>query len=469
MNSALLKKIAALSMLLLLAEALVTGMYFAYTAREQDFGWQAIVQGALWSVLLAIVLSLTAATFFYLRLAGRLGRISALVRRISASDFGARLHETRDSDEISQLEAGLNQAVAHLDEDFAELERGRHELAAMLDAMQEGVVAINPDGHVRWSNTVMQRLAGTEIRAGRSLVHSIRDPEFLACVRAALESREPRLGRATSIVPGRVFEVSAAPLPAGGALIVLHDLTSLEAAQASRREFVANVSHELRTPLTSIQGYVETILDDPSPDPEIHREFLGIILKNAARMNRLTEDLLALATVESPNYKLSLVPTPASALVKDAVQSMTAPALELGVDLDNIGAPDLKVMADAYALHQVFGNLIQNSLKYAAEGRRIEVGAEEIDGQVRFTVRDFGCGIGSEHLERIFERFYRVDKARSRESGGTGLGLAIVKHIVLAHGGRVWVESELGNGAAFRFTLPVALQGTADTPATAPA
>ncbi len=462
MNSALLKKIAALSIVLLLVEAVVTGMYFGFAAREQDFGWQAIVQGALWSLLLAIVLSLVAATFFYLRLASRLGRISSFVRRIAASDFGGRLHESRDSDEISQLEAVINLAAAHLDEDFAELERGRHELAAMLDAMQEGVVAINRDGHVRWSNAVMQRLAGTEIRTGRTLVHSIRDPEFLACVRAALEDREPRLGRATSVIPGRVFEISAAPLPSGGALIVLHDLTSLESAQASRREFVANVSHELRTPLTSIQGYVETILDDPSPDPEVHREFLGIILKNAVRMNRLTEDLLALATVESPNYKLALVPTPASTLVKDAVQSMTAPALDIGVDLNNTGAPDLMVMADAYALHQVFGNLIQNSLKYAAEGKRIEVGAEEIDGQVCFMVRDFGRGIGSEHLERIFERFYRIDKGRSRESGGTGLGLAIVKHIVLAHGGKVWVESELGHGAAFRFTLPVA---TATAPA----
>jgi two-component system phosphate regulon sensor histidine kinase PhoR len=467
MNSALLKKIVALFVLLLLFQALATGVFFSLAALQQDFGWHAIAQGALWSVLLAIVLSVTAATLIYVRLARRLSRVSAFARRIAMSDFSPRLSETRDTDELSVLETDLNRAAIHLGDDFAELERGRHELAAMLDAMQEGVVAINRDGHVRWSNAVMQRLAGTQIRAGRPLVHSVRDPEFLACVRAALTDRKLRLGRATSIAPGRIFEISAAPLSSGGALIVLHDVTSLESAQASRREFVANVSHELRTPLTSIQGYVETILEDPAPDPETNREFLGIILKNAIRMNRLTEDLLALATVESPNYKLSLLPTPASSLVNDAIQSMRAPALDAGIALENSGAPALSVMADVYAMHQVFGNLIQNSLKYAPEGRRIVVGAVAQDGNVCFTVRDFGPGIASEHLERIFERFYRVDKARSRESGGTGLGLAIVKHIVLAHGGRVWVESELGHGAAFQFTLPIAVQATADAPSTA--
>jgi two-component system phosphate regulon sensor histidine kinase PhoR len=256
------------------------------------------------------------------------------------------------------------------------------------------------------------------------------------------------------LAPGRVFEINSAPLPSGGALAVLHDVTGIEAAQQSRREFVANVSHELRTPLTSIQGYVETLIEEENPRPETTREFLGVILKNASRMNRLTEDLLALASVESPDYKLSTQPATAKALVKDAIDSLGGIVVDSGVKLQFAGAPDALVMADPDAMNQVFGNLIENAMKYAKEGKRIRVGAKLFGSDVQFTVQDFGPGIASEHLDRIFERFYRIDKARSREAGGTGLGLAIVKHIVQAHGGRIWAESELGRGVSFHFTLP---------------
>jgi two-component system phosphate regulon sensor histidine kinase PhoR len=302
----------------------------------------------------------------------------------------------------------------------------------------------------------MQRIAGTQIHLGRPLIHSVRDPDVLACVRAALDRHEVRFGRANSLAPGRIFEINAAPLPRGGALAVFHDVTRIEAAEKSRRDFIANVSHELRTPLTSIQGYVETLIEEPHPSVETTREFLGIILKNATRMNRLTEDLLALASVEGPDYKLALQLTRASALVHDAIDSLGGIVLDSGVELEWAGAPDSMVLADPDAMNQVFGNFIENALKYAKAGKRIRVGARLQDSEVEFTVQDFGPGIGSEHLSRIFERFYRVDKARSRESGGTGLGLAIAKHIVLAHRGRIWAESELGSGAAFHFTLPLA-------------
>jgi two-component system phosphate regulon sensor histidine kinase PhoR len=278
----------------------------------------------------------------------------------------------------------------------------------------------------------------------------------LACIRGELENREVRFGRASSLAPGRIFEINAAPLPSGGALVVLHDVTGIEAAEKSRRDFIANVSHELRTPLTSIQGYVETLVEDPNPNPDTTREFLGVIHKNATRMNRLTEDLLALASVESPDYKVTLQPIRASALVQDAIESLGGIVVDSDVELESAGAPDTPVMADPDAMNQVFGNLIENALKYGKAGGRIRVGAKLLDSEVEFTVQDFGPGIAFEHLERIFERFYRIDKARSRESGGTGLGLAIVKHIVQAHGGRIWAESELGAGAAFHFTLPLA-------------
>ena len=455
MTSKVFIKLLGLFVLLLVIQTVVMEFLFHGFVERTPGGTLRVLGGeAFWAGLIALGVAVALAAWVAGRISTRLQKVMDFARRIADGDFTARVDRAGE-DELSQMEAALNQTAERLGQDFAELESGRHELAVMLDSMQEAVVAVTPDGLVRWSNAVMQRIAGTQIHPGRSLVLSMRDPELLASIRGALERRELCIGRASLLAPGRVFEVNAAPLPSGGALVVLHDVTGIEAAQKSRREFLANVSHELRTPLTSIQGYVETLIEDPNPSAETTREFLGVILKNATRMNRLTEDLLALASVESPDYKLTLQPARASALVKDAIESLGGIVVDSGIKLQSGGAPDVMVMADPDAMNQVFGNLIENSLKYAKEGKRIRVGAREVDSEVQFTVQDFGPGIASEHLERIFERFYRVDKARSRESGGTGLGLAIVKHIVLAHGGRIWAESELGNGASFHFTLPM--------------
>jgi two-component system, OmpR family, phosphate regulon sensor histidine kinase PhoR len=410
---------------------------------------------ALWAGLIALAIAIPVAAWVAGRISARLDTVVSFVRRIAEGELGARLLEN-GNDDFAAMEAALNQTAERLGRNFAELESRRQELAAILDSMQEAVVAITPEGNIRWSNAVMQRIVGTQVQAGRPLAHSVRDPDLLNCVKVALEGQEVQMGRASLLAPGRLFEIHAAPLPSGGALAVLHDVTSVEEAHKSRREFVANVSHELRTPLTSIQGYIETLIEDPDAKPETAREFLGIVLKNATRMNRLTEDLLALASVESPDYKLAMQPARANVLLNDAIAALGGIVVDSGVKLQSTGAPNLAVMADPDALNQVFGNLIENALKYAKEGGRIRVGARALENEVEFTVQDFGPGIASEHLERIFERFYRVDKARSRESGGTGLGLAIVKHIVQAHGGRIWAESELGKGVAFHFTLPLA-------------
>jgi two-component system phosphate regulon sensor histidine kinase PhoR len=425
----------------------------------------------LWSGLIALAVALPVAAWAAGGVTARLQRVVAFARRIAQGDLGARL-DVSGGDELAAMEGALNQTAERLGQSFAEIESRRHELATMLDSMQEAVVAITAEGQVRWSNTVMQKIAGTQIKPGRPLIHSVRDPDLLACVRGALQDGEVRSGRASSLATGRIFEINAAPLPSGGAIAVLHDVTRIEQAEKSRRDFIANVSHELRTPLTSIQGYVETLVEDTKPNPETMREFLGIIHKNATRMNRLTEDLLALASVESPDYKLVAQPARACALVQDAIESLGGIVVDSEVELESAGAPDTLVMADPDAMNQVFGNLIENAVKYGKENKRIVVGAKLLEDEVEFFVQDFGPGIPSEHLDRIFERFYRVDKARSRESGGTGLGLAIVKHIVEAHGGRIWAESELGAGAAFHFTLPLAPRSqtsieTAEPPATA--
>lgn len=449
-------KLLGLFVLLLVFHTIVMELVFRrLVAQNSRETLPVLGREALWSGLIALAVAIPLSAWVSSRVARRLQRVVDFARSIAEGDLGARLDES-SGDELLAMEAALNRTAERLGQSFTELESRRHELAAILDSMQEAVIAITPEGFVRWSNAVMQSMAGTQIRIGRPLVHSVRDPDLLACVRSALDKGEIRSGRASSLAPGRVFEVNAAPLPSGGALAVLHDVTRIEAAEKSRREFIANVSHELRTPLTSIQGYVETLLEDSPCNAETSREFLGVIHKNASRMGRLTEDLLALATVEGPDYKLARQPVRASDLVQDAIESLGGIVHDSGVELESSGAPNATVMADPDAMNQIFGNLIENAMKYGKSGNRIRVGARLLENEVEFCVQDFGPGIAYEHLDRIFERFYRVDKARSRESGGTGLGLAIVKHLVQAQGGNIRAESELGSGAAFYFTLPLA-------------
>jgi two-component system phosphate regulon sensor histidine kinase PhoR len=256
-------------------------------------------------------------------------------------------------------------------------------------------------------------------------------------------------------------------MPGGGAVAVLHDITRIEEVERTQRDFVANVSHELRTPLTSIAGYVETLLDhERSLSPQA-REFLSTILKNATRMSRLTEDLLIMARVDSRESELHPEPVRADVLVRDAVQAMSGLVQDAEAVLEIGETTDAEVLADTDAVMQVLGNLIENGVKYGrardAVKSRVVVSAREVSragnglaNAVEFSVQDFGQGIASEHLTRIFERFYRVDKARSRESGGTGLGLAIARHMVESQGGTIRAESELNAGSNFLVTLPKA-------------
>jgi two-component system phosphate regulon sensor histidine kinase PhoR len=299
----------------------------------------------------------------------------------------------------------------------------------------------------------MERLLPNGARLGEPLVKSARDPEILRAVQTALASRDIVVARAAKIFSGRVFDLTAAPMPGGGVVAVMHDQTEIERVEKTRRDFIANVSHELRTPLTSIQGYAETVLDHEPISDDV-RDFLEIIRKNAMRMARLTEDLLVLARVESGERDFKLAPTMAQDLLDDAVQTFQEIADSRGIELTVMNTATSAVAVDRDAIHQVFGNLIDNAMKYGDEGHKILIGACEREDGVQFYVRDFGGGIPSEHLPRLFERFYRVDKARSRESGGTGLGLAIAKHVVRAHGGRIKAESELNHGSTFYFTLP---------------
>ncbi len=415
--------------------------------------------------LLALMVAAVAAHWS----ARRLERIVDVAARIAEGDLQARILET-SQDEVGRVAAAIDITARRVEESFAAVRSSQRQLETLLNSMQDAVIAVSADGHVQWANQPMDRLVPQGARLQQPVEETIRDPDFLSAVKEATTTHEVKTARATSIVPGRAFDVTAAPLPAGGAVAVLRDLTETERVEKTRRDFIANVSHELRTPLTSIQGYAETLLDSTPDNGSPTREFLEIIRKNSARMSRLTEDLLALARVESGETRFDMEPVPPAELLHDAEESFREIARNHGIDLQiqdgqaqgsrqNEDSPVQhlrSVLADREAIHQVFSNLIDNALKYGPSGGQIVLGARAVPHAVEFFVTDFGAGIASEHLPRLFERFYRVDKARSRESGGTGLGLAIAKHIMLAHGGTIRAESELAHGSTFLFTLPTA-------------
>ncbi len=413
-----------------------------------DFSLHHAWKGMLLAFVVALVVSILAAR----STARRLHRMVQFAERIAAGDLAARIEEP-SGDEIGQVAAALDQTARHLEASFAALQTSQHQLETLLNSMQDAVIAVSADDRVQWANQTMDRLAPQRTRKNAPLVETVRDPDFLTAVRGASEARRVFTARAASIVPGRTFDVTAAPMPGGGAVAVLRDLTETERIEKTRRDFIANVSHELRTPLTSIQGYTETLLDSAA-DNNHSRDFLEIIRKSAVRMSRLTEDLLTLARVESGEQRFDIQPTAPADLLQEAVQSFREIARAQNVELIVEDRAVSQVGADPEAIHQVFSNLVDNALKYAQSGGRIVLGSRPVREGVEFFVQDFGPGIPSEHLPRLFERFYRVDKARSRESGGTGLGLAIAKHIVLAHGGSIRAESELNHGSTFLFTLP---------------
>jgi two-component system phosphate regulon sensor histidine kinase PhoR len=437
----------------------------AYPLSDVEAIQAQVRQRLLWGSALALFIALVIAASASVWTSRRLERIVDVAARIEQGDLHARVEDT-PLDEIGREAAAIDKTAGQVERSFAAVRSSQRQLETLLNSMQDAVIAISSDGLVQWANQPMDRLVPQHTRLNAPVVETIRDPDFLAAVKEATTTKKVTTTRATSIVPGRAYDVTAAPLPDGGAVAVLRDLTETERVEKTRRDFIANVSHELRTPLTSIQGYSETLLDLSSENNDSNREFLEIIRKNAARMSRLTEDLLTLARVESGETRFETEPVPPIELLHDAEESFREIARTQEVDLQIVetGSASVEslpaVRADREAIHQVFSNLIDNAMKYGRTGARIRLGARPakrgIEFGVEFYVQDFGAGIASEHLPRLFERFYRVDKARSRESGGTGLGLAIAKHIVLAHGGSIRAESELGHGSTFLFTLPTA-------------
>jgi PAS domain S-box-containing protein len=409
-------------------------------------------QGAVvWAALLALLVGSVLAFVAGRSIARPLTGITTAARAI-ASGSPPRFPRSGIPD-IDALVQTLRQMHQQLADRFEELRREQAETAALVESMVEGVIAADERGRIVTANPAARSLLGYDqldvlpdlpelfrVKAAREVVDAVLLGE-------SVQDREVEFD-------GRSVLLNARPLPAGGAVLVIHDLTELRRLEAIRRDFVANVSHELKTPLTSISGYAETLLSLP-PEPEMARGFLGTILTNARRMQRLVDDLLDLSRIESGRWQPNRVEVDVATAAREAWTVVSARPesrqLEFAVEVE----PDAeRLCADPDAIRQVLTNLMDNSLRHTPAGGRIACLSRRDGDGIVIAVRDNGAGITREHLPRIFERFYRADTARSRHEGGTGLGLSIVKHLVEAHGGRVAAESERGRGTTVSCWFP---------------
>jgi two-component system phosphate regulon sensor histidine kinase PhoR len=331
----------------------------------------------------------------------------------------------------------------------------------LFNSMLEGLLLLDRNRKIYLANRAFKNLFNLKIELrGKTIMEALRLHELAELVeRVEAEKQVFEYELKLPEMSTRWLQVNAAVISnsAGereGTILVFHDLTRLKQLEHTREEFVANVSHELRTPLSLIKGYVETLLDGARNNPEVAERFLKIIERNTQRLDLLIQDLLTISALESERIKLNLQPLELRALVEKIFTDLNAKAENKNVQLVN-EMPELTATVDANRIDQVLANLVDNAIKYGRAEGHVTVGGKKLDdGKLEMFVRDDGPGIPAESLDRVFERFYRVDKARSRDQGGTGLGLSIVKHIVQAHGGEVWVKSELGKGATFFFTLP---------------
>ena len=410
----------------------------------------------------------------------RVNRIKDFSRRIAHGDFHPLPAES-SRDELADLADSLNETASQLDITIRSLSSERTQSSAILRSMAEGVAVIDAQEHLVFCNHAFLDIlnVGSAATQGRPVIEVVRNSELVTLIRSALRGEE---GLRTDIVTGfiqpRSFSVTAAPVrplngssagaadsndsapPAvekpSGAVVVLHDVTELRRLERVRQDFVANVSHEFKTPLTAIRGFAETLLSGALNDPQNNRRFLEIIRDHASRLDRLTDDLLKLARIEAGKLELEFSPVGITELVEGCAETTLLRASRKQITLEIEIPPGMPaVRGDGSLLHEVLQNLLDNAVQYTPSGGQIHVSASASAREAVITVADTGIGIPLADQERIFERFYRVDPARSREAGGTGLGLSIARHIIDAHSGRLWVESEVGHGSKFSFSIPL--------------
>jgi two-component system phosphate regulon sensor histidine kinase PhoR len=417
---------------------------------------------SLWFASFIILLLAGAASLLVsLGLSARIERLEEFSRRVAEGDFRP-LPSDGSGDALEKLGASLNQTASRLDQTIRTLTEERNLSSAILGSMVEGVAVVNGAERLVFANHSFAEILELHAlpQSGSALVEVVRQTEMIEAVRKVLTG-EPRVE--SEIVTGTVrqhfFAATVAAVRAGetsGAVVVLHDITELRKLERVRRDFVANVSHEFRTPLTAIQGFAETLLAGAMNDPQNRERFLGIIVEHSRRLARLTEDLLMLSKMDADRLELEIRRVSVAQLIESCIETSRhrAAEKEIAISVKPFnGLPD--VAGDRRRLAEVLQNLLDNATQYTLARGQIAVSAKTRDAEVVFTVADTGIGIPKADQPRIFERFYRVDAARSREAGGTGLGLSIAKHIVEVHGGSIWVESEVGRGSRFHFSVPI--------------
>lgn len=425
--------------------------------------------GALW-ISLAIGLGVASLVGWLAarRIAAPLEEMTDTADRMAAGDF-SRTARAGPDDETGRLASALDRLGAQVASMLQVRDAANAELAAILASMQEGVLALDRDGRVVHANAAVATCLGLPSvpAAGTPIAEIVRLPEVSSQLRRALGGEgAPEIDVTLPGTAGRVIGVGAAPVasPGGvrGAVLVMRDVTTIRNLERTRLDFVANVSHELRTPLAAVIGSVETIEALGDDDPDARARLLATAHRHGKRLGAIVDDLLALSQIEGEGDRMERAPVPLLRGIRGALSAVAADAAARSVVIDPPpgDAPDPVVLGHEGRLEQVWTNLLANAVKYNVAGGRVRLGVAVDDARKEavVTVSDTGQGIPAEHLPRIFERFYRVDKGRSRDQGGTGLGLAIVKHIVLAHRGRIFVESRPGQGSTFRVAVPLAAQ-----------
>ncbi len=424
-----------------------------------DF-WKKVAWGGAAAAFLAALLCFFASR----RISRPLEEITAEVQQIAEGTQGRGLVlRGSPSREFAILAEAIERMTAELERRMRAVEAHRRELEAVLSGMEEGVLAVDGGGRLITLNSSAARMLGLDAgrACGRGYAETLRNAALLELVRSVAETGETREEELTLDDDGkRIVQARAVPLrrdeAGSGVLVVLNDVTRLREVDRIRKDFVANVSHELKTPITAVKGFAETLLDGALQDPAAAERFLAIIADHADRMGKIVEDLLTLSRLEqdSGGEEPAFERLRAAEVARSAAEACSVAAGAAGVSIE-LDVPDgLAVRANPLLLEQALVNLIDNAVKYSGPGGSVRVRGGRAGGEVVLSVEDDGCGIAPEHIPRIFERFYRVDKARSRKLGGTGLGLAIVKHVAQLHGGRVEVESAVGEGSTFRIVLP---------------